>query len=80
MEKERLDLVILILEKRSWMESAINSITGLVATVGIDVVTKKNILTVFQDSSSLTITGTYTGIASITASGLIGDPVFLMLH
>lgn len=57
------------------MEAAVNAIPGLVAVVGVDEVTKKNILTVFQDSPSLTLTGTYTGTASITASGLIGDPI-----
>lgn len=57
------------------LATAINAISGLVAVVGIDVVTKKNILTVFQDVPSLTLTGTYTGSASIVASGLIGDPL-----
>lgn len=57
------------------MEAAVNAIPGLVATVGVDVVTKKNILTVFQDSPSLTLTGSYAGAAAITGSGLIGDPV-----
>lgn len=57
------------------MVAAIDAISGLVAVVGVDPVSKKNIVTVFQDSPSLTLTGTYSGSASITASGLIGDPI-----
>lgn len=49
--------------------AAINAISGLDAIAEIDT------LTVFQDSPSLTLVGTYTGVASITTSGLQGDPV-----
>ena len=54
---------------------AVNAIPGLVGVIGVDVVTRKNILTIFQDVPTLTLVGSYSGSASITASGLIGDPL-----
>lgn len=62
------------------LANAISTITGVVPVIGIDEITKENILTVYQDSPSLTLTGTYTGSASITASGLLGDPVSVQPH
>lgn len=53
------------------MVAAINLISGLDAVAG----DAEHKLTVFQDVPSLTLTGTYTGVAAIVASGLLGDPV-----
>ena len=57
------------------MVTVIDAISGLDAVFSNDQKTGRNLLTVFQDIPSLTLVGTYTGSASITGSGLIGDPV-----
>ncbi|MCX9024616.1 MAG: hypothetical protein OIN85_00805 [Candidatus Methanoperedens sp.] len=50
------------------LAAAINAVSGLDATVG------DGVLSVFNDSTSLTLTMTFTGIGSIVASGPQGDP------
>lgn len=42
---------------------------------GVFAVAGTNSITVYQDSPSITLVGTYTGAASITTSGLLGDPI-----
>lgn len=49
--------------------AVVNNISGLDAVAGDEI----HKLTIFQDSPSITLTGTYTGSASITTSGLLGD-------
>lgn len=50
------------------LAAAVNTITGLDATVGT------NTLTVVNDLPSITLLGTYTGVANITTTGAQGDP------
>lgn len=56
--------------------AVIDAIPGLDAVPGDVLGTQPgtNTLTVFLDIPSLTLVGTYTGIASITTSGVLGDP------
>jgi len=55
----------------------LNMVTALSSVPGLDSFAGTNTLTVYQDSLSLTLTGTYTGAQAITASGPQGDPTSL---
>jgi hypothetical protein len=65
------------------MIPVINAVTGLDAVAGAPLAFPDltpgqgnlSTLTVYQDSPSLTLTGTYTGSASIVPTGLVGDPI-----
>lgn len=59
------------------LAAAINAVTGLDAVPGDvpGIQPPLGTLTVYSDSPSLVITGTYTGSASITTTGLLGDMV-----
>jgi len=59
--------------------AAINAIPNLDAVIGAVPGTEPGVptLTIFLSSDALTIVGTYTGSASITSSGALGDPVSL---
>ena len=53
----------------------LNLAAAINAIIGLDAVPELATLIVFQDIPSLTLLGTYTGAASITTSGLLGDPI-----
>lgn len=54
-----------------------NMVEALPSSLGVTAYANANVLTVFQNSTSLNMTGTYSGSANIVANGLQGDPVSL---